>query len=439
MYKHKENMFTVSQLLRMGELREKYKALDNQGDFCLLLPSAEEGKPSSCFQLSPLPFFVNATTLPVVEGTVMGLLSNPSASFFFSKSGSLTNPKSSLTREVYKYGAPIEWEGHTYKDKLEDFYEQEDIFSRELGIHIYEWAEETMGDDVEVYAAGTAMFEYKISEYYYGQLTLAFICICLIFLYQCLHFESLFLAVAALVQAIAVFTPALMIYKGIYSFRTLGWCDLIIAFIFPGIIADNLLYIKDTWTHSKGYVWGEDIERRMAFTWRRCIGPVSVTHLTMIIVFASTIGTPLVLVAKAAAIGTMALIFNYFYTIMYFPAILSIHEKYIKYNCCTLYHIYVYCCCRGKAKRMEEEANSDLKQMNDSTLDPPITKSKYIYKSKTIVARASSFGVLDRFFGVLYPVVFKYTKFWWVGLGVIWFGCNLVLSGEVEGMEGDVV
>ena len=120
---------------------------------------------------------------------------------------------------------------------------------------------------------------------------------------------------------------------------------------------------------------------------------------------------------------------------MYFPAILSIHEKYIKYNCCTLYHIYVYCCSRGKAKRMEDESNSDLKQMNKSTLDPPITKSKYIYKSKTIVERSSVFeALLNRFFGGVYRVVFKYT-----GPNIVWVQFSGIRGGGGRGGGRDAL
>ena len=455
-YTKGNNIFTPENIPKLQKLQEEFESLENYGNLCLLIP-VENGE--KCFAASPLGFYANATTQEHIDKVTSDLVLNPQTAFFLSSDASTANPKSKYTRDIYKFGAPIEWKGEKYRDKMDDLDEQNRIYNEELSMKVYEWGEDTLGEDIEVYPISKKMLLYKVLEVLGQEVKWVLLSLIIICIYQWVHFESSFLAAAAVLQYIAVVTPSMLIFKLIYAFPRFGPCELMVTFLFPGITTDCLFYLKDTFTHTKAYSnMRYNMDKRMTATWKRTIGPITLTHMTIGIGMVSIMWTPLMPILRAAIFATTMLVFNYIFTILYFPAVLSIHEQFIKYAVCTKYHFYKHLCyfmCGRKVDEMVKDAEylRNIESNNPSPTKRTLSRENsadplnrrtnlvghmgeydpmYEFTGNTIVERYSGFGWLDKLFQNQITHFLDYIKYWIFGIMLLWIGYNMHRSMDIN-------
>ena len=190
--------------------------------------------------------------------------------------------------------------------------------------------------------------------------------IALVWIYSTFHLKSFFLSTFGMMQVLMVFPFTLFIYKELYQISMFSMLQLLVIFILLGIAADNFFIFNDAWTQALAYpTLKSDSEKRLAYTYRRAARAIIVTSSTTAIAFLSTCFSPIMPIASFGVWASTCVIVNFFMTITLFPAFLSIHEKYVKYQCCTQHQLYKYICCCVCKNKLKKEEGSDTEQAKE--------------------------------------------------------------------------
>ena len=465
-YKGGDNLLTVPNLLKIGEYQEEFKRINNYGKFCLLSPNPVDPTGNHiCNTMGQVTnFFPNLTqqNQDTINTLVKGYIQLPQTSIFFSKETTALDPRSKLTMSMYQFGSPIDWDGTRYKDKTDDYLDQEETFQEEFTTDVFEWAENTEGNDIEIYPSGMSLLLHEVLKVITSDIVWVFLSLMFIFFYNWLHLESLFLALWSYFHIFTCIPPSVLIVRDVFCFRMYGPSEIVITYLFIGVFCDSMFYMKDFWTHSRDlFPNAKDhpehekkyLEMRMAFMWKHTISPITVTHVVIGICFFASMFTPLMVVASPAGFALVCLLFNYFMIILVFPSILSMHEQYIKYNCFTVYHLYKYllcCCCGSHTKNMETNAdhhkntqarNRDQRLESDSereNQEMERSDADYVRKGKTIIPAKNGFGWMDHFFELYYSRAIYYLKYPIVIIFLLWIGVNACLAEGMDPLESEL-
>ena len=436
-FKVSKNIFTRDYLDKIRKLELEFRAIKNFEEFCKL---DSTGK---CEVMeSPVNFFDNKTTQAEISDEVGEMAEDDNRKYYLDKGASASNPESDITRSFQKFAAPIEWGGKRYRDKTDDFLDQNTKFGEKFAIDAYDWGLDIYENgDVEVYILGFTLIGQAIMKVFNDDLRFAILSIVLVWLYTSIHLKSIFLSSFGMLQVIFIFPISLFIYKDIFQIIHYSVLQMLVIFILLGISADNFFIFNDAWTQALAFPkLTEDFDKRMAFTYRRAVSAIIITSATTAIAFLSTCFSPLMPIASFGVWAFTCVAINFALTITMFPCILSFHECYIRYKCCTSYQFYKYICCcifAGKAKQIEKEVEEEeaRKERGQVTTGPVPIQSKGSSsqrKGSTVVEKQTDYGVIERFFDEKWSIWMDKAKYPVLVIFTIWFCVNIYFTSQIQ-------
>ena len=430
-----KTIFTKDIINKIKEKEKEFGELKNIDRFCMLDNGGKCKIPTSSS-----PIFDNLTTQPEIDTKVSEMVKDPNLWFFLSDETTENEPYSPITRAFYSFASPIEWGGKRYKDRSDDKAGQDVIFGEEFALDAYDWAHDTDGEDLEIYILGHTLIGNAIMAVFNRDLNFAILSIILVWVYTSIHLKSVFLSSFGMMQVVFIFPISLFIYKDVCQIIYFSLLQMLVIFILLGISADNFFIFNDAWTQALAFPkLREDMDRRMAFTYRRAVRAIIVTSGTTAIAFLSTCFSALMPIASFGVWAAMCVSVNFVLTITMFPCMLTIHERYIKYRCCTSYQCYKYLCCcmcANKVKQMEKDAEEDEEMKNSQPGPVPIQRksSSAHKKGSTVIENQTSYGVIERFFDEKWAVWVNKAKYPILALFVVWICMNIYFTSQIKAL-----
>jgi len=171
---------------------------------------------------------------------------------------------------------------------------------------------------------------------------LAGVCLFIVFVYISIHTRSIFISFTAILSLLVSLPISLVIYKSIMGIHYFSQLHILSLFLMIGIGADDIFVFYDAWGQSNhiNYMKG-DIQKRMAFTFKRAAKAMLVTSLTTTGAFFATSFSSIVPISAFGYFATIIVPLNYLLAIFVLPNYIMVRELYIKKmrnkmlpNCC---------------------------------------------------------------------------------------------------------
>jgi protein dispatched 1 len=259
---------------------------------------------------------------------------------YFDRDFTYQDQNSEWMRSAIRFGGPLENFRNT-KDREDDqrkqFYETWGPLMEKYVLD----STETQTDDVEVLFESLELLSYFWQKQVDKDLRWAFGSVLFVWLYMAFHMHSMFLGIGGMLQILLAFPLGFLIYKavlGISIFQSLHGLSI---FLLLGIGADDLFVMWDAWGQAAAHPrMREDMELRMAWSWRRAAKAMAITSTTTTAAFLTTGISKIIPISSFGFWAATLIATNFLLVVTMFPCIIVIYELYVK-GCCSK----LLCCC----------------------------------------------------------------------------------------------
>merc|ERR1719362_1946498 len=148
-------------------------------------------------------------------------------------------------------------------------------------------------------------------------------------------------------QILMSFPLAYFFYRFIYGIPQFDMLSILVIFVLLGIGADDVFVFTDAWLQSVHFVDGKSAKKnedagccqdpneeenikRMSFTFRRAASAMLTTQATTFFAFMATAVSALMTLKAFGYWAALVVASNYVLVITLYPAILMIHDRWIK-------------------------------------------------------------------------------------------------------------
>jgi predicted RND superfamily exporter protein len=191
----------------------------------------------------------------------------------------------------------------------------------------------------------------------------AFYSLAFVFFYLYWHLSSLFLALIGIMIIIFSFPFTSVITNDLFGVRYFGFLHVLIVFVVLGIAADDIFVFYDGWRQSANIpMFRDNLEKRMAYSFRRAARAMAVTSATTSVAFMANISSPMLPIRAFGVFAGVIVPVNYLLVCMLFPPATILYEKYINgcfHNLCCL----IFC---FRKRKIAEVVNSGEQVFTDS-------------------------------------------------------------------------
>jgi protein dispatched 1 len=195
----------------------------------------------------------------------------------------------------------------------------------------------------------TIFLDLVIKDAYFAFYSLFFV-----FIYLWYHLGSFFLANIGISIIVFSFPFTAVIVNGILGVTYFGFLHVLIIFIVLGIAADDIFVFIDGWRQSAHIpMFKNDLNRRMAYSFRRAARAMAVTSSTTSVAFFANIVSPMLPVRAFGVFAGVIVPINYLLVVMVFPPATILYDKYI-HGCCHNLCCLMFCCRKRKVAEEEE-------------------------------------------------------------------------------------
>lgn len=146
-----------------------------------------------------------------------------------------------------------------------------------------------------------------------------------VLLYLIYHLKSLFLGLISIFLILFSFPLTQIICKGIGQITYFGQLHAMVIFIVLGIAADDVFVFVEAWKQSKQF--NQDLDRRMAYTFRRAARAMAVTSSTTSMAFYVNMQSSLMPIKSFGIFAGTIILINYILVIFFFPSATIIYER----------------------------------------------------------------------------------------------------------------
>lgn len=204
-------------------------------------------------------------------------------------------------------------------------------------------------DDLQVKFYSWDLSQIEFNRVVNGDMIMTLCAIVFVFIWIFVHVGSAFIASFSMLQIIFSMPTAFLVYRyvfGINYFTQLHGCAIFLAL---GIGADDIFVFSDAWKQSKHDPELNTKLKRLEFTFRRTLIAVFNTSFTTTVAFLSTAISPAMPISSFGIYAALTIIFNYFFVLIFTPALTLIYDKYIQKRCA----------CKKKVIQISSETKSD--------------------------------------------------------------------------------
>merc|ERR1719242_845816 len=302
-----------------------------------------------------------------------------------------------------------DWDEQT--QDLEDWAKPmwEDITLNELG--------ELTDGDLNIIFVDTENYALYFETTAYASFTFFGLAVLAVLAYMSFHLHSCFLGCGAMCQILLSFVLGFFWYRIVFWIDYTDFYSIMVIFILLGIGADDVFVFTDAWLQSIHFVdfdsapKNEDAGccqdrneaghiKRMSFTFRRAASAMLTTQATTFFAFLATAASSLMTLKAFGYWAAVVVASNYILVITLYPAILMIHDRWIKkyedpllpWTCCI-------CCDRPCYDNTNKSAAPQPKPETGSPTDaPPVGLSRQL-SVRDGVGDADEYRAIEKFLG----------------------------------------
>eukprot|EP01083_Nonionella_stella_P149835 476462_1 len=236
-------------------------------------------------------------------------------------------------RAFYRFGLPYPDINNTmssFRDAT-DREEKQSSYYEEWAFPIFQEIQikQNEHDNVEVVILGGVVREMQRLALTYMGVAFAAGSVVTVFSIMCWHLNSLFLATTGMIQIIAGFPFAFVLYRYVFQVTFFDTLNTLVIFLILGIGADDVFVFVDAWVQSAHFVpmRSDNVQvwlvERMDFAYRRAAKAMIVTTATTFFAFMATATSPIMPISAFGLWAGCVVLLNYCMVISLFPAVLS--------------------------------------------------------------------------------------------------------------------
>lgn len=228
-----------------------------------------------------------------------------------------STPKAFAARSVFRFGRPISG----YNDSAKDVDKQTDEYLEWItGLLELIDSTETSYQDADVLAFSLDYANDSVSSQALKDMAFAGASIALVFLFVWFHTQSVFLAAATMLQVLLAFPVAYFVYRLVAQVRYFASLQIMTIFLILGIAADDVFVFTDAWKQAAVVLGPKvDLERRMAWTYRRAVKAMTVTSFTTAMAFFVTATSPVMPIATLGVWAGLLVLAQFGFVITLYP------------------------------------------------------------------------------------------------------------------------
>ena len=196
-----------------------------------------------------------------------------------------------------------------------------------------------------------------INQILISDVLLVVVALLMVFVAMVAHTGSFFISGMGCLHVLAAFPSAYTCYTLILGIKWMSMLNYIGIFVAVGIGADDIFVYTDAWSQSKVMLPADtSLDARISWTLHRAGSAMLVTSFTTSAAFATNYINNVVPMQLFGVFMALMVLFDYLYTVTWFPCVVAIHHKYIepKYGSEHACHRCISRCRKTTGRRLRE-------------------------------------------------------------------------------------
>mmetsp|Transcript_30331 Transcript_30331/g.34452 ORF Transcript_30331/g.34452 Transcript_30331/m.34452 type:complete len:967 (+) Transcript_30331:157-3057(+) len=321
------SVITLDNLKIFNKVHQVVQGNRDYGKVCLF-QSADD--PTCTPVKSFTDWFTTATTeLEVTEIMQQKATADfDSNKIFFGKSYTPTNPYTKWARSYYQFGLPIKDGDKRYRSSTDDFEAQEQFFTDFLA-DIEPDITDLGSSGLEIYIFSGPWWDYVFGTMMMADFLFVFGSVLFVWFYMMIHTWSVLLPALGMFQVISAFPIAYTLYRVVMRIKLFNMMNFFSLFIILGIAADDIFVFVDAWKQSAQLQCLQgDLEKRVAYVYRRAVKAMFVTTITTFCAFLATAISEIAPISAFGIFSANMILSNYLLVITFFPCCVIMRHKF---------------------------------------------------------------------------------------------------------------
>ncbi|KAJ3424454.1 sterol-sensing domain [Anaeramoeba flamelloides] len=353
-----DNLITKEHLERIYKFEQKILNNDDYTTYCLRTLNSDECMSRSTFLDY---FYEEGQQIADLQIGAQNLYNNEDDRRQYCDTGFNNETlKCKFMSSGFGFGGPLEG----YKNKDDRTSEQEKKFEDWVVGFIPDLAEETNTDNFEILYLGSGITMKAINDLIMHDTMLINISLALVYFYTFFHTKTIILTLLGIFHVMLSLPMSYFFYTAILGVEWFSMLNFLSLFVVLGIGCDDIFIMLDAWRQSK--FQRKEISKnqftRMNWAYNRASVTMLITTITSTGAFFGNIASTIPPIRYFGIFTGMAIIFNYFLVVTWFPAVLVIWSRNGEGQCC---------CSHGKKtkKKKNNKKNKKKGRIGDKSLN----------------------------------------------------------------------
>mmetsp|Transcript_40520 Transcript_40520/g.46463 ORF Transcript_40520/g.46463 Transcript_40520/m.46463 type:complete len:961 (+) Transcript_40520:130-3012(+) len=331
------SLLTPAVLNDMENLENQIANHKRYKNVCLIAyDTAADASICNVHRRSPVDTFPNHDTQTEIETTMTGIFADDdrylSLKPSFEKGWSTSDRTPRWARTMIEHGAPLTLKGRTYNYYKEDEDAQDEYFV-DYVLDVADIVDDYKSSNFDTYFFNQKWFDEKSNELVMQDFAFVGLSLAFVIFYMMVHTRSVVLPIIGMFQVILAFPVAFFFYRFVFQITFFNMMSLLSIFVILGIAADDIFVFMDAWKQSEQYAClADDLEKRVAYVYRRAAKAMFVTTITTFSAFLATAISDLAPISAFGIFSANLILANYFLVITLFPACVIVRHKILNRN-----------------------------------------------------------------------------------------------------------
>lgn len=240
---------------------------------------------------------------------------------------------SGYTRSLIYFGWPLKGYKSTELEEQEQKEKLDEAIADEYAKRLDKIYKDKLGDLNFYYSLLPLLMKATESQVILD-MALAIASFMFIFVFMLVQTGSVWITSWGIFSIISSFNISIFIYRVVFDYRYIGIFHVLAIFIILGIGSDNIFVFMDTWKEYGRNHSNVDLTNRLSAVFKSAAKATFITALTTTIAFLSNVQSPLLAVSSFGLFSAILVAVNYCSCILFFPIVITFHEKMRKGRCC---------------------------------------------------------------------------------------------------------
>lgn len=234
--------------------------------------------------------------------------------------GADTTGRASALASFFAIGTPFHGFS-SFKDRPQAQLDLYDLWVRNMSNLIKSVVADT---PFQVYLLSNRFFSMSVAEAIQSDFRLAGASLAAILVFLLFHTRSPLLSVVVLIQVIAAFAPAFVLFRFVFQQLYFSALNVFSVYFVLGIAVDDVFIFVDAWRQKSLHI--HHLSTLVERSYRRAVGAMLITSLTTAVAFAITAFSPLMPIATFGIWTCLLVLMQFLLVATVFPCVLVIWE-----------------------------------------------------------------------------------------------------------------